>query len=180
MGTSSSSARTATTRSSSAAGPASARSSSPGVSPAGVSTISIMTKWPCRIVIDVSSRLHPRSTNTLVAAATMPGRSAPNAVTATWGTDGRYRRAGGPRSGKEPELAEAPDRVVPRLQAAGPRQLVVAVVGAVEQPRLAHRTEQLGLDGIVLDRRVCTHPARHGRLGAHRRVVHVVEVEAMA
>ena len=60
------------------------------------------------------------------------------------------------------------------------RELVVAVVGAVEQPRLAHRTEQIGLDGIVLDRRHRTHPARHRRLGADRCVVHGVEGEAVA
>src|SRR5688572_29146626 len=44
-----------------------------------------MAKWPRRMVIDVSSRLHPASSRTPVTAATMPGRSAPMAVTARCG-----------------------------------------------------------------------------------------------
>src|SRR5688572_19064960 len=83
-GTSSSMARTATTRSNRSAAPASACSRAPASMASGAATTSIIEKWPRRIDIDVSSRLQPCSTRTPVTAATMPGRSAPSALTARW------------------------------------------------------------------------------------------------
>src|SRR5687767_6171692 len=73
--------RTVTRRSGTAARRSASRP--PGSTPSGTATTSIMAKWPRRIVIDVSSRLQPRSKRTAVTPATMPGRSAPTAVTAT-------------------------------------------------------------------------------------------------
>ena len=78
----SSMARTATTRSRPAATSLRATSRSDALEVWGPATTSIMAKWPRRMVMEVSSRLHPCSMSTPVTAATIPGRSAPMAVTA--------------------------------------------------------------------------------------------------
>ena len=50
------------------------------MTPSGAATTNMMAKCPCRIVIVESSRLHRRSTSTALTAATIPGRSTPNAL----------------------------------------------------------------------------------------------------
>src|SRR5947208_7313727 len=75
------------------------------------------------------------------------------------------------------QLTQAADCVVPRSQPASPAQGVVAVVGPVEQPGLAHSSEQLGLFGVVLDGGPHAEPASNLGLGAQGGVVHVVEGE---
>src|SRR5438270_3463722 len=164
-------ARTATTRSRSAAGPARADSSSAWATPSGAATTSIMAKWPRRMLIDVSSRLHPCSRKAPVTAATMPGRSAPTADTANCAaTPGPSRR-------EQLQLAEAADGVVARGQTAAAPEGEVAVVGPIEEPRFADGPEELGFVGVVLDRRAHAEAPSDGGLGAHGRVVHGVELE---
>jgi hypothetical protein len=55
----------------------------------------------------------------------------------------------------------------------------VPVVGTVEQPRLAHAGQQLGLVRVVLDRGAHAETARDLSLGADRCVMHRLEVEAV-
>src|SRR5438046_811908 len=187
MGTSSSMARTATTRSRSAAGPVRADSSSCWPTPSGAATTSIMAKCPRRIVIDVSSRLHPCSRKAPVTAATMPGRSAPTADTAKcgttpppaaaclWGAATLVRLPSARSLGEQLQLAEAAHGVVPRPEAPGAPQGEVAVVGPVEEPRLADGAEQLGFVGVVLDGGAHAEAPGDEGLGTHGRVVHLVE-----
>src|SRR5580700_2044960 len=72
--------RTATTNWKRPATSPSASSRDGAVTPSGAETTNITAKWPWRFVIVESSRLQPRSTRTPLTAATMPGRSAPSAL----------------------------------------------------------------------------------------------------